>query len=391
MTTALPYLRFAPPPGLLVRAAAAFVALGSAIACGGGASPQAGAPGGGVPAMPVGIVTLGAKPVEQLGEFVGTIKSRRSTTVQPQAEGIITRIAVKSGDRVSPGTLILEIDPGPQRAALSVLEGIKAAREADATFAQQQASRAKAMLDAGAGSQQEYDQAAAQQKAAEAQLKAVEDQIRQQQAELAYYQVVAPTAGVIGDIPVREGDRVTKSTVLTTIDANAGLEVYVSVPVQEATKLKLGLPVRIVGDSGETLTSERVSFISPSVDDTTQTVLVKAPVSDTARFRTDQFVRVRIVWSTVPGLTVPVTAVNRINGQFFVFVAENGGRGLTAKQRAVTLGPVTGNEYVVLSGLKPGEQLIVSGLQKIGDGAPVQAMPSGPRGDAPGAAGRGGH
>ena len=370
-----------------------FVALASAIGCGGSAPPAqaGGAPGGGMPAMPVGIVTLETKPIEQIGEFVGTIKSRRSTTVQPQAEGIITHIAVKSGDRVSPGTLILEIDPGPQRVALSVLEGVKAAREADATFARQQAIRAKAMLDAGAGSQQEFDQAAAQQKAAEAQLKAVEDQIRQQQAELAYYQVVAPTAGVIGDIPVREGDRVTKSTVLTTIDASAGLEVYVSVPVQEATKLKLGLPIRIVGDAGETLASERVGFISPSVDDTTQTVLVKAPVSDTARFRTDQFVRVRIVWSTTPGLTVPVTAVNRINGQFFAFVAENGGRGLTARQRAVTLGPVTGNEYVVLAGLKPGEQLIVSGLQKIGDGAPVQPMPSGPRGDAPGAAGRGGH
>jgi RND family efflux transporter MFP subunit len=345
-----------------------------------------------MPAMPVEIVTLQAKPIEQLGEFVGTIKSRRSTTVQPQAEGIITQIAVKSGDRVAPGTLILEIDPGPQRVALSVLEGMRAAREADATYARQQATRAKAMLDAGAGSQQEFDQAAAQQKAAEAQLKAVDDQIRQQQAELAYYRVVAPTAGVIGDIPVREGDRVTKSTMLTTIDAGGGLEVYINVPVQEAQQLKVGLPVRIVSDTGETLAADRVSFISPSVDDATQTVLVKAPVGDGARFRTDQFVRTRIVWTTAPGVTIPVTAVNRINGQFFAFVAENSGRGLAAKQRAVTLGPVTGNEYIVLAGLKPGDQLIVSGLQKIGDGAPVQALPSGPRGGpAPaGASGRGG-
>jgi len=135
--------------------------------------------------MPVEIVTLTPKPVEQTGEFVGTIKSRKSTTVQPQAEGIITHIAVKSGDRVSPGAVILEIDAGPQRSAVAVLEGIHAAREADATFAKQQAARAKTMLDVGAGSQQEYDQAVAQQKAAEAQLKAVEDQIRQQQAELA--------------------------------------------------------------------------------------------------------------------------------------------------------------------------------------------------------------
>ena len=159
---------------------------------------------------------------------------------------------------------------------MAVLEGIHAAREADATFAKQQAARAKTMLDVGAGSQQEYDQAVAQQKAAEAQLKAVEDQIRQQQAELAYYRVTAPTAGVIGDIPVREGDRVTKSTMLTTIEDNAGLEVYIAVPVQQAPKLKLGLPVRIISDTNQVLATEKVDFISPSVDDATQTVLVKA-------------------------------------------------------------------------------------------------------------------
>lgn len=362
----------------------------SLAACSGsapaGAPGAGGAPGGGAPAMPVEITTLQPRPVEQLGEYVGTIKSRKSTTVQPQAEGIITHIGVKSGDRVSPGTLILEIDAGPQRAAVSVLEGIHAAREADATFAKQQAARAKTMLDVGAGSQQEVDQAVAQQKAAEAQLKAVEDQIRQQQAELAYYRVTAPTTGVIGDIPVREGDRVTKSTMLTTIEANAGLEVYIAVPVEQAPNLKPGLPVRIISDTNQVLATEKVDFISPSVEDATQTVLVKAAVSDGSKFRTDQFVRARIVWSTAPGLMIPITSVNRINGQFFAFVAENSGRGLTAKQRAVTLGPVIGNEYVVVAGLKPGEQLIVSGLQKIGDGAPVQALPSRGGGD-PGAAG----
>ena len=171
---------------------------------------------------------------------------------------------------------------------------------------------------------------------------------------------------MIGDVPVREGDRVTKSTVLTTIEVNAGLEVYIAVPVQQAPNLKVGLPVRIISDTNQVLATEKVDFISPSVDDATQTVLVKAAVSDGSKFRTDQFVRARIVWSTAPGLMIPITSVNRINGVFFAFVAENGGRGLVAKQRAVTLGPVIGNEYIVVAGLKPGEQLIVSGLQKIG-------------------------
>jgi RND family efflux transporter MFP subunit len=382
-------------PGARARLiqAAVGTALGLSAACGGGApagGQQAGAAGGGMPAMPVEIVTLQPKPVEQVSEFIGTIKSRRSTTIQPQAEGIITKIAVKSGDHVQAGMLILDIDAGPQRAMVQSLESVRAARESDAVFAKQQADRAKSMLDAGASSQQEYDQAVAQQHSAEANLKSIDDQIRQQQAELAYYRVVSPTAGVVGDIPVREGDRVTKSTVVTTVDAGGGLEVYVNVPVQQAPTLKVGLPVRIVSDNGDALLTEHITFISPSVDDLTQTVLVKAPVADTSGFRTDQFVRARIVFSTNPGLMVPVTAVNRINGQFFAFVAQNGQRGLAAHQIPVTLGQVVGNEYVVVSGLKAGDQLIVSGLQKIGDGAPVQPLPPGAAQPPAAGAGRGG-
>jgi RND family efflux transporter MFP subunit len=334
--------------------------------------------------MPVEIVTLAPKPVEQIGEYVGTVKSRRSTTVQPQVEGIITAIRARSGDRVSPGTLLVEIDATPQQAAVASLQSVRAAREADATWARQQAQRARQLLDVGAGSQQEYEQAQAQQKAAEAQLKAIDEQIRQQQAELAYYRVVAPTAGVIGDIPVREGERVTKSSVLTTIDDNAGLEIYINVPVQQAANLKIGLPVRLVNDAGATIASERIAFVSASVDDATQTVLAKAPLDPkSSQFRTDQFVRARIVWNTTSSLTIPVVSVIRINGQYFAFVAENGPRGLAAHQRPVTLGPVVGNEYVVLGGLKAGDQLIVSGLQKIGDGAPVQAAPPKPPGSGP--------
>jgi multidrug efflux pump subunit AcrA (membrane-fusion protein) len=99
---------------------------------------------------------------------------------------------------------------------------------------------------------------------------------------------------------------------------------------------------------------------------------VKARLADgRGQFRSDQFVRARIVWSEAPGLTVPVTAVVRINAQFFAFVAEKGEQGTVARQKPVQLGEIVGNDYVVRGGLAPGEQLIVSGLQKIRDGAPV--------------------
>ena len=188
---------------------------------------------------------------------------------------------------------------------------------------------------------------------------------------LGYHLVSSPTAGVVGDVPVRVGDSVTRSTVLTTIDQNAGLEVYVNVPVQEAAHLRLGLPVHLVDDAGRAHQSTQLSFVSPSVDARNQSVLAKATLERPEGLRTEQFVRVRIVWTEAPGLTVPLVAVNRVNGQYFAFVAETEGGKTVARQRAVDLGAVVGNDYVVKSGLKPGEKLIVSGVQKIGDGAPV--------------------
>ena len=189
---------------------------------------------------------------------------------------------------------------------------------------------------------------------------------------LGYHTVSAPTAGVVGDIPVRVGDRVTNTTPLTTIDKNTGLEVYINVPVQEAEHLKVGLPVHLVDDEGRLLTTTRLTFVSPSVDAGTQSVLVKASLEQASGLRTEQYVRARVVWTETPAITVPFISVTRINGQYFGFVAEPGEGGKTvARQRQLELGAVVGNDYVVKSGLKPGERLIVAGIQKIGDGAPV--------------------
>src|SRR5688572_5599479 len=216
---------------------AVLVLLLPVAACGGSDAP--GPAAGGPPAMAVEAITLQASPVERATEYVGTLKSRRSTTIQPQAEGFITRIHTTAGARVNAGAVLMEIDAGRQRAAVASLESVRAARQADVALARQQAERAKALLDVGATSQAEYEQAQASLKTAEAQLGALEAQIREQRVELAYHRVTAPAAGLVGDIPVRVGDRVTRSTVLTTIDAAEGLEVNVNVPVQQAANLRL--------------------------------------------------------------------------------------------------------------------------------------------------------
>jgi RND family efflux transporter MFP subunit len=353
------------PPGCLL-----LLAIALAPGCGNGASSR----GGGPPAMPVEVVTLAERAIEQTSEYVGVVKSRQSTAVQPQVEGIVTRIRVRSGDRVAPGTALLEIDPRRQEAMVATLESQLAARQADLQQARQESERMKKLLDVGAASQAEAEQVETSLATTEAQVRATEAQLREQRVQLDYYTVSAPTAGVVGDIPVRVGDRVTPSTRLTTIDQNRGLELYIAVPVKEATRLEVGLPVHLVDEAGQVFATEKLFFVSPSVDGSTQSVLAKATLESTEGLRTEQFVRARIVWSHEPSLTVPLVAVNRLGGQYFAFVAEDGDGGMVARQRAIDLGKVVGNDYLVKSGLEAGERLIVSGIQRVRDGAPISIV-----------------
>jgi RND family efflux transporter MFP subunit len=317
--------------------------------------------------------TVVEHPVPQTSEFVATIRSLLSTTIQPQVEGFVRRIFVKSGDRVTAGQPLVQIDPEKQQATVATAESQRIAREADVALARQQLARMQKLFGAGAVSQAELEQAENTQKTAEAQLAAIASQIRENEVELQYYRVTAPASGIVGDIPVREGDRVTPSTAITTLDQSAGLEAYISVPLERSLDLRPGLTVELLDADGKVIASNPITFIAPRADDATQSVLVKATLRQAPpSMRVMQYVRARIVWSMAPRMTVPVVAVNRLSGQFFVFVAEEGPKGFVARQKPVTLGEVIGDEYLVRSGLKPGERVIVSNLQKLGNGAPVK-------------------
>jgi RND family efflux transporter MFP subunit len=357
------------------------VVLSLAVAACGGGDPQAGGPGGsggpgGMPPAGVTTITLAPKPIAQTSEFVATVRSLRSTTIQPQVEGFVTRIFVRSGDRVRAGQPLVQVNPDKQQEVVSSLQSARAAREADVAFATQQLERMQRLHEAGAVSRQELEQAETVFKTTEAQLAATQAQIRESQVELQYYRVTAPAAGVVGDMPVRQGDRVTTSTLITTLDQSEGLEVYISVPLERASDLKLGVPVELLDKDGKVIATNAVTFIAPRADDATQTVLVKSLLHDAPEsLRVLQYVRARIVWSTQPGLAVPVVAVNRVSGAYFCFVAEPQGQNFVARQKPLQVGEVIGDEYIVRGGLKPGDRVIVSGIQKLGDGAPVSPKP----------------
>lgn len=345
-----------------------------ASACGGDTAPAAQGQQGGPPPAAVKIVTLEQKPIEQASEFIATLRSLRSTTVQPEVEGLLTRIFVKSGTRVRAGTPLFQINAERQQAAVRSTEANRAGTEADVQYWRQQVKRLESLVSAGAISRQEFEQAQNSLRTAEARLAALDAQVREGRVELAFHRVVAPQAGVIGDIPVREGDRVTSSTVLTTIDDNQSLEAYVEVPLERAPDLRLGLPVQLLDADGKVAASNPITFIAPRVDESTQSVLVKSLMrSAPPSARMQQFIKARIVWKSEPGVTIPVVAVSRISGQYFCFVAEQQGQGLVARQRPIQVGEILGDDYVVRAGLKPGDRVVVTGVQKLGDGAPIKA------------------
>jgi RND family efflux transporter MFP subunit len=234
--------------------------------------------------------------------------------------------------------------------------------------------RLESLMTAGAISRQELDQAQNSLRTAEARLSALNAQVREGRVELGYYRVTAPQAGVVGDITLRVGDRVTSSDVITTIDDNSALEADIQVPLDRSPELRVGLPVQILDGEGKVMATNPISFVSPRVDERTQTVLVKSRLREAPPAqRVQQFARARIIWSSEPGITIPLSAVTRISGRYFCYVAEASGDGLVARQRPIEVGELVGNDYLVRGGLSAGDRVITTGIQKLGNGAPVKA------------------
>ena len=192
---------------------------------------------------------------------------------------------------------------------------------------------------------------------------------------LEFNRVVAPIDGIVGDIIPKVGYYIEAGDSITTITQNNNLELNIAIPIQQASKLKLGLPVAIVDSQGKTEVKGKISFISPTVNSTQQSILAKATFPNNGSLQDEQFVRAKVIWSEKPGILVPTTAISRIAGQSFVFIAEeieqNGKITLIAQQKLVQLGDIQGQAYQVISGIEPGEKLITSGILNLSNGVPV--------------------
>lgn len=326
-------------------------------------------------AMPVKVAPVTLSPVANGDTYVATIKSRRSATMQPQVDGNITRIYVKSGDVVKAGQILMQIDPLKQAATVLQQQGTEAQKKAVYQYNQSEVVRQRKLYEAGVTSKQAYDQAVQAYQNSKGDFDSSVAQTDTQKQQLAYYQIRAPFAGIVGDIPVHLGDYVSATTLLTTVDENADLEAYIYVPTERASQVKVGLPVDILDTDGNTIVTSKISFLSPQVDNGLQSILAKAEIPRTTQhLRNLQLVKARVTWSTNPAPVIPVLAVSLVGGQTFVFVAEPKGDGYVAHQVPITVGETVNNTYPVLAGLKPGDKVITSGLQFLQEGAPVKPL-----------------
>jgi RND family efflux transporter MFP subunit len=325
-----------------------------------------------MPSIPVQVQKVTLQQVGDSAEFLATLQSRNAAILQPEVEGQITRIFVAAGAHVEAGQPIMEIDPRRQQASVNQQVATKQSQEATLAYNKIQLDRSRRLFEAGVISRQEYDNAISAHDASRANVDATDASINQQRVQLHYFTVHAPAAGIIGDIPVRVGDRVVNTTTLTTLDRGGELEAYINVPSERSSDVHNGTQVDLLNEDGTSSVSTKVNFVSPRVDMTNQLLLIKAPVPNgDHRFRNDQILHARVVWKQLSKPMIPVTATTRLGAQSFVFTVGQGPAGAAAQQKPVKLGALIGNSYVVEEGLNPGDTVIIGGTQNLIDGMPV--------------------
>ena len=352
----------------------------------GDAAGGAGGGGGGGMALPVEVATLAEQPIQDASDYLAQLVSRQQVAIYPQVSGVVTSIAVRPGQTVKEGTLLLQIDPRRESANLSNQVAAKVEREASLDLAKRNQNRSAALFREGLVSRQQLEQDQSQAAVAAAQVNAQEAVIGAQSAQLGYYRITAPFDGIVGDIPVKLGDYVGPQTKLTSVDDNKTLEAYVNIPSEQLPLISDATRIDILGEdkaANATIAEAPISFIAQEANPQTQAVLVKAKFPNGGTLRAAQLVRARVVWKTHPGVRVPTVAIIRQSGQYFVFVtaaapAGAPGGGVVAHQVPVTLGELDNSTYAVISGLKAGDNVITTQVQKLREGAPVAPSPAKP-------------
>jgi len=373
------------------------VAVAAVLAgCGGKEGGAPAAAGAGMPPPPaVGVVTTALQAVALQTELPGRVEAQRVAQVRARVNGVVMKRLFLEGSEVKAGQALFQIDPAPYQAAYESAQASLAKAQANLSQAAAQAERNKPLVEAKAISQQEFLVAVAAAKQGEADVAAAKAAVTNAKLSLDYAFVTAPISGRIGRALVTEGALVsaTEATQLALIQQTASVYVNFTQSATEVQQLRRALAsgqlrsagksdgsqaaqVRIVLDDGtEYAKPGKLLFTDLSVDSTSGQVTLRAEVPNPGEaLLPGQYVRVRLSQAELPaGILLPQQAVTRSATGDTVLVV---GADNKPVSRSVKIGSAQGNQWVVLSGLKPGEQVIADGFQKMFvPGAPVKPVP----------------
>lgn len=363
------------------------------------ASAPAGA--GGPPKMPpaeVGVVTVQPESVAVQSELPGRVSALRVAQVRARVNGVVLKRLFREGSDVKAGQPLFQIDAAIYQAALDSAQANLGRAQASLSQATSIAERYKPLVAVNAVSQLEYSNAQASQKLAEAEVASAKAALQTTRINLDYATVRAPIDGRIGQALVSEGALVSQAEATQLALVQQINAVYVNFTQSSGDLLRLRktmaaqqprgsgkneTAVRIALEDGTELPrSGRLLFSDLNVDPTSGQVTLRAEVPNPdGMLLPGQYVRVRLAQSELPSaMLLPQQAVTRTNQGDSVLVV--GSDGVPAK-RQIKLGGNQNNQWIVLGGLKPGEQVIVEGFQKMMvPGAPVKASPWNPAGKA---------
>lgn len=361
--------------------------------------------------------------VEESSRFLGQLEAQQGVVLQAETQGRITQIYVFSGEQVSAGDPIVKLSSerieAEARNAESLIRSAQASRSnalaqlevakadqisaaAELDLQQQVMERTLALVKAGALPQQDLDISRRNITSAQAELdasfrrvNAAQAVLEQSDADIIGAQadadavltdlnntlVVSPITGQVGDMSIKPGDYVTSSTQLTTIVENNLFDLEILIPVERRADLKIGTQVALLDyTEKQSFSLGNISFISPQIRANSQLVKAEATFENlNGRLQDDQRVQAQIIWNEEPGILIPSDAVLRIGETTFVFVAvldeesrENKTPQWIVEQRSIQLGNIQDNQYQVISGLNVGEQIVVSGVLNLSDGALIE-------------------
>jgi membrane fusion protein (multidrug efflux system) len=387
------------PPNHLLRGLSVLALAVVLSACGKPAAPAAA--GGGMPAPEVGVITVAPGDVGLMTELPGRLEASRVAQVRARAAGILQERLFREGSDVKAGQQLYRIDAAPYAAALQSAQAGLARSQANLTQATALAERYAPLVKENAISQQEYASAVAAQKQAEADVAAGRASVQTANITLGYARVTAPISGRIGRSLVTEGALVgqgeaTQLAVIQQINpmyvnfTQSAAEVYQLRKAMDSGRLKgagaQAAAVQVVMEDGSVYEQPgRLLFSDLTVDSTTGQVTLRAEVPNPkGTLLPGLYVRVRLEQATAGNaITLPQQAVTRSAQGDTVSVVDAEGK---ITKRTVKVGGQQNGRWVVLDGLKAGEQVMVDGFQKLQmmpPGTAVKAVPWQAPGSAP--------